>query len=101
MSETSLKPVLARVAQGETLEEDEAERAFGIIMNGEATPAQIAGLVMAMRLRGETVAEMTGAVRARSSSTGTSAYTQPVTFAGSTPAAISGSGFKTNTMSLS
>lgn len=64
MSETSLKPVLARVAQGETLEEDEAERAFGIIMNGEATPAQIAGLVMAMRLRGETVAEMTGAVRA-------------------------------------
>ena len=64
MSETSLKPVLARLAQGETLDEDEAERAFGIIMNGEATPAQIAGLVMAMRLRGETVAEMTGAVRA-------------------------------------
>ncbi|ONH82668.1 anthranilate phosphoribosyltransferase [Roseomonas mucosa] len=64
MSETSLKPVLARVAQGETLDEGEAERAFGIIMNGEATPAQIAGLVMAMRLRGETVAEMTGAVRA-------------------------------------
>ena len=64
MSETSLKPVLARLAQGETLDEDEAERAFGIIMNGEATPAQIAGLVMAMRLRGETVAEMAGAVRA-------------------------------------
>lgn len=33
MSETSLKPVLARVAQGETLDEGEAERAFGIIMN--------------------------------------------------------------------
>jgi anthranilate phosphoribosyltransferase len=64
MSDTSLKPVLARLAQGETLDEDEAERAFGIIMNGEATPAQIAGLVMAMRLRGETVAEMAGAVRA-------------------------------------
>jgi anthranilate phosphoribosyltransferase len=35
-----------------------------MIMAGEATPAQIAGLLMAMRVRGETVAEMTGAVRA-------------------------------------
>ena len=60
----SLKPVLARLAAGETLAETEAEAAFGIIMAGEATPAQIAGLVMAMRVRGETVAEMTGAVRA-------------------------------------
>ncbi|MBV8592054.1 MAG: anthranilate phosphoribosyltransferase, partial [Acetobacteraceae bacterium] len=33
-------------------------------MAGEATPAQIAGLLMAMRVRGETVAEMAGAVRA-------------------------------------
>nr|WP_282571827.1 anthranilate phosphoribosyltransferase [Roseomonas acroporae] len=55
---------MARLAAGETLSEAEAEAAFGIIMAGEATPAQIAGLVMAMRVRGETVAEMTGAVRA-------------------------------------
>ncbi|MCS6892835.1 MAG: anthranilate phosphoribosyltransferase [Rhodovarius sp.] len=60
----SLKPVLARLAEGERLAETEAEAAFGIIMAGEATPAQIAGLLMAMRVRGETVAEMTGAVRA-------------------------------------
>ncbi len=60
----SLKPVLARLAAGETLAETEAEAAFGIIMAGEATPAQIAGLVMAMRVRGETVAELVGAVRA-------------------------------------
>ncbi|MCQ4161923.1 anthranilate phosphoribosyltransferase [Roseomonas sp. GC11] len=60
----SLKPVLARLAAGETLAESEAEHAFGVIMSGEATPAQIAGLLMAMRVRGETVAEMTGAVRA-------------------------------------
>lgn len=59
-----LKPTLARVAAGHTLSEPEAEAAFGIIMSGEATPAQIAGLVMAMRVRGETVAEVTGAVRA-------------------------------------
>ena len=60
----SLKPVLARLALGEKLAETEAEAAFSIIMAGEATPAQIAGLLMAMRVRGETVAEMTGAVRA-------------------------------------
>ena len=60
----NLKPVLARLEQGETLNSTEAEEAFGIIMAGEATPAQIAGLLMAMRVRGETVAEMTGAVQA-------------------------------------
>ena len=60
----TLKPVLARLAAGERLAESEAEAAFGIIMAGEATPAQIAGMLMAMRVRGETVAEMTGAVRA-------------------------------------
>jgi len=60
----SLKPVLARVAGGETLSENEAEEAFDVIMSGEATPAQIAGLLMAMRVRGETVPELTGAVRA-------------------------------------
>jgi len=61
---TNLKPVLARLATGETLSAADAEDAFGVIMSGEATPAQIAGLLMAMRVRGETVAELTGAVRA-------------------------------------
>ncbi len=60
----NLKPVLARLARGETLDEAAAEQAFDIIMAGEATPAQIAGLLMAMRVRGETVAELTGATRA-------------------------------------
>jgi anthranilate phosphoribosyltransferase len=60
----SLKPVLARLAAGERLAESEAEAAFDTVMAGEATPAQIAGMLMAMRVRGETVAEMTGAVRA-------------------------------------
>ena len=59
-----MKPILARLAAGERLAESEAEAAFATIMSGEATPAQIAGLLMAMRVRGETVAEMTGAVRA-------------------------------------
>ncbi|HEY1412111.1 MAG TPA: anthranilate phosphoribosyltransferase [Rhodopila sp.] len=60
----NLKPFLARLAAGETLSDDQAEAAFDIIMSGEATPAQIGALLMAMRLRGETVAEITGAVRA-------------------------------------
>jgi len=42
---------------------DEAESAFGVIMSGEATAAQIAGFLMALRVRGETVGEITGAVR--------------------------------------
>jgi len=61
---SSLKPVLAQLASGGTLSSDEAEAAFGVVMSGEATPAQIAGLLMAMRVRRETVAELTGAVRA-------------------------------------
>jgi anthranilate phosphoribosyltransferase/anthranilate synthase/phosphoribosyltransferase len=60
----NLRPVLARLASGETLSEDESEAAFDTLMSGEATPAQIGGLLMAMRVRRETVAEITGAVRA-------------------------------------
>jgi anthranilate phosphoribosyltransferase len=60
----NLKPTLARLASGATLTADEAEHAFDVIMSGEATPAQIGALLMAMRVRGETVPELTGAVRA-------------------------------------
>ncbi len=59
-----LKPTLARLASGATLSAEEAEQAFGVVMSGEATPAQIAGMLMAMRVRRETVPELTGAVRA-------------------------------------
>lgn len=61
---TSLKPILAQLAQGETLSTAEAAAAFGIIMDGQATPAQIGGMLMAMRTRGETVSELIGAVTA-------------------------------------
>mgnify|MGYP003115802063 FL=1 len=59
-----LKPLIGRVADGGTLGEDEAEMAFDIIMSGNATPAQIGAFLMALRLRGETVGEITGAARA-------------------------------------
>lgn len=58
-----LKPYLAKVAAGETLSIEEAEAAFAVIMSGGATPAQIGGFLMALRLRGETIEEITGAVR--------------------------------------
>ena len=59
-----LKGLLSRVASGTALSEAESEAAFAAIMDGLATPAQIAGLLTAMRVRGETLAELTGAVRA-------------------------------------
>jgi anthranilate phosphoribosyltransferase len=58
-----LKPLLARVAAGRTLSESEAEAAFDIIMSGNATPSQIGALLMALRVRGETVEEIAGAAR--------------------------------------
>lgn len=58
----ALKPILARLAAGETLSQAQAEEAFSVIMDGRATDAQVAGLLTAMRLRGETPAELAGAV---------------------------------------
>src|SRR5437763_3740104 len=60
---TDLRPLLAQAASGRSLSEAEAEAAFEIIMSGEATPSQIGGLLMALRVRGETVDEITGAAR--------------------------------------
>lgn len=57
-----LKPLIAKVANGESLSFEEAREAFNILMSGEATPSQIGGFLMALRVRGETVAEITGAV---------------------------------------
>ncbi|MDE8345924.1 MAG: anthranilate phosphoribosyltransferase [Acidocella sp.] len=61
---TGLKPVLAKLGRGENLSVAEAQAAFGVVMDGQATQAQIGGMLMAMRARGESVAELTGAVTA-------------------------------------
>ena len=58
-----LKPVLARLAAGEQLGQSDAEAAFEIIMSGDATPSQTGAFLMALRVRGETVDEITGAAR--------------------------------------
>ena len=58
-----LKPFLDQLAEGRTLSQDEAARAFDVMMSGAATPSQIGAFLMALRLRGETVDEITGATR--------------------------------------
>jgi anthranilate phosphoribosyltransferase len=60
---SDLRPLLARIAGGERLTEAQAEQAFEIIMSGDATPSQIGGFLMGLRVRGETVDEITGAAR--------------------------------------
>ncbi len=61
--ERSLKPLLALIAEGKSLSEADSARAFDIIMSGEATAAQIGAFLMGLRVRGETVDEIAGAVR--------------------------------------
>src|SRR3954449_1876220 len=57
-----LKPLIGKVASGTALTRAEAREAFNVMMSGDATPSQIGGLLMALRVRGETVDEITGAV---------------------------------------
>ncbi len=56
------KALIAKVATGASLTRSEAAGAFDRMMSGEATPSQMGGLLMALRVRGETVDEITGAV---------------------------------------
>jgi anthranilate phosphoribosyltransferase len=57
------KALLAKVATGAALTVEESAQAFDRMMSGEATPSQMGALLMALRVRGETVEEITGAVR--------------------------------------
>ncbi len=60
---SDLKPFLAKVAGGASLSELDAENAFEVLMSGMATPAQIGAFLMALRVRGESVDEITGAAK--------------------------------------
>lgn len=59
---TVFKDLIAKVADGQTLTPDEARQAFEVILSGSATPSQLGGFLMALRVRGESIAEVTGAV---------------------------------------
>jgi anthranilate phosphoribosyltransferase len=58
----TFRGLIGKVATGAALSRDEAARAFDQMMSGEATPSQMGALLMALRVRGETVDEITGAV---------------------------------------
>jgi anthranilate phosphoribosyltransferase len=60
----SFKPLIAKVAAGSHLSRAEAVGAFDAILSGEVTPSQLGGFLMALRVRGESVDEITGAVTA-------------------------------------
>ncbi len=59
-----LKPFIAKAINLTNLSAEEAEQAMTIIMTGQATPAQIGAYLVALRMKGETVEEITGSVRA-------------------------------------
>ncbi len=58
-----MKSFIGKVADGHSLSEKEASDAFELMMSGEAGEGQIAGFLMALRVRGETIEEITGAAR--------------------------------------
>jgi anthranilate phosphoribosyltransferase len=60
----AFKPLLSRLADGATLSEEDAGEFFAACLRGEPTPAQVAAAITAMRLRGETVGEITACARA-------------------------------------
>ena len=59
-----LKPFIAKTINRTDLTAEEAEQAMNIIMTGQATPAQIGAYLVALRMKGETIPEITGSVRA-------------------------------------
>src|SRR5919107_1229167 len=60
----SFKPYLAKVATGASLSREEARDAFDMLLSGEVTPSQAGGFLMALRVRGEALDEIIGAVSA-------------------------------------
>lgn len=64
MDASPLRRTLSALANRQSLSESETAEVFGIVMSGEATPAQIGALLMGLRAKGETADELAGAVRA-------------------------------------
>src|SRR5882672_855296 len=64
MDASPLRRALVALANRQSLSEEQTAEVFGIVMTGEATPAQIGGLLMGLRAKGETADELAGAARA-------------------------------------
>src|ERR1044072_247623 len=63
MDTVPLRRALATLAHGQSLAEDQTAEVFGVVMSGDATPAQIGALLMGLRAKGETAEEIAGATR--------------------------------------
>jgi anthranilate phosphoribosyltransferase len=74
----AFKPLLSKLADGATLTEEDAETFFAAALRGEPTPAQVAAAVTAMRMRGETVGEITACARAMRRAAVTLSHPYPV-----------------------
>jgi anthranilate synthase/phosphoribosyltransferase len=59
-----LKPFIAKTINRTDLTAEEAEEAMNVIMTGQATPAQVSAYLVSLRMKGETIPEITGSVRA-------------------------------------
>ena len=59
----TIQAAIAQLIEGQDLNDEQMQGAFKQIMRGEATASQIAGLLIALRIKGETVTELTGAVK--------------------------------------
>lgn len=62
--DAALRSALQKLARGASLSEEDSAAAFGVVMRGDASPAQIAGLLMGLRAKGETAEEIAGAASA-------------------------------------
>src|SRR6266566_5588664 len=62
--DSPLRRALTALANRQSLSEEQTAEVFGVVMSGEATPAQIGGLLMGLRTKGETPDELAGATRA-------------------------------------
>ncbi len=78
MQPTGMKELIATAAEGKHLTEAQAEAAMALMMEGEATPAQIAALLTALRVKGETVQEIAGFARAMRARAQTVPHCQPL-----------------------
>lgn len=79
----TFKTLLALAAAGHRLSIEQARTAFDIMMSGNATPSQMGGFLMALRVRGETIDEITGgAMTLRAKMTGISAPADAIDIVG-------------------
>lgn len=94
-SEFSWPGVLSGLIRGEDLTAGAAEWAMGRILAGEASPAQIAGFVVALRSKGETVSEISGLANAML------AFATPITITGLSVDVVGSGGDRANTVNVS